>query len=79
MTFLLLQIALYLGLVFLLGLALGWALWGRGRRQAATVRGPVLDGDEGASPNNLALADALARVNQEKSELARRLTELEKS
>lgn len=79
MTYLLLQIALYLAAVFVLGIALGWAMWGRRGNRGAGPAPRTLDA--GASPpdDTHALADALARVNQEKSELAKRLAELEKS
>jgi hypothetical protein len=77
MTYLLLQIALYLAAAFVLGVAFGWTLWGRRRKKVqVSDRGPSTDGP---AEDTHALADALARVNREKTELARRLAELEKT
>lgn len=76
MTSLLLQIALYLGATFILGVLFGWFAWGRDRA-AALKRARAIeeaaqsmrDGDGDAQ----ALADALARVNAEKADLEKRL------
>ncbi len=76
MISLLLQIALYLGAMFVLGILLGWLLWGRGRSAAIARARAIEDAAQSmidSSGDAKALADALARTNAEKSALEKKL------
>lgn len=76
MTFLLLEISGYLAVMFVLGIAFGWTIWGRRRKTDAASRRatdtPVVPGTGGAS-DGTALTEALAKANHEKSVLEARL------
>ena len=80
MTTLMLEIAAYLAAMFVLGLALGWSLWGRGRAAALSRARQIEAAAERTRETDVdvqALADALARVNEEKTRLKARVAELE--
>ena len=76
MISLLLQIALYLGIMFLLGILFGWFAWGRDRAAAMARAKAIEDAAQSmrdGSGDAQALADALARVNAEKAALEKKL------
>ncbi|MEO1490672.1 MAG: hypothetical protein AAFV19_00780 [Pseudomonadota bacterium] len=78
MTSLLLQIAFYLGIMFVLGILFGWLLWGRDRAAAmARVRAieEAAQNMRHSHGDAQVLADALARVNAEKTALEQQLAE----
>lgn len=82
MISLLVQIAAYLGAVFVLGLLLGWLLWGRDRAAAISRARAIEEAAQKVRENDgdaQALADALARVNAEKAALEAKLAEKEDS